>query len=64
MATYHYVMRTHSHNDRQQLWKVMSRRIADKHDAQSWLEWCEVEEKRDHPRSKHTFFLITKEDDS
>ena len=63
MTTYHYVMRTHSHTDKQQLWKVMSRRIKDPHDARSWKEWMEVEEKEANPRSKHTFFIITKEED-
>jgi hypothetical protein len=60
MKTYYYVMRSHSHTDRQQLWKVMSRRFADKWDANNWLDFV----KDESTNLKHEFFLITKEEES
>ncbi len=52
----YFVMRTHSHTDKQQLWKVMSRGFKDRRDAVSWMEYqkdiCTIK--------KHDFFIITK----
>jgi hypothetical protein len=53
---YYYVMRTHSHTDLQQLWKVMTRRIADKHDAEFERDFA----KKECKNPKHEFFLIEK----
>ena len=50
----YYVMRTHSHTDRQQLWKVMSKGIIDKPDAQIMLDYVKSKEKN----TKHKFFLV------
>jgi hypothetical protein len=61
--TYHYVMRTHSHTDHQCLWKVVSRRIHNRQDAENWMDHMQKEELRAHPRSKHEFFIITKEEE-
>lgn len=53
----YYVMRTHSHTDRQQWWKVMSRPIQHKSDAEVWKSHCEQNEKNE----KHEFFIIEKD---
>lgn len=50
----YYVMRTHSHTDRQQLWKVMSRPIKGYRAAMSWLDFVKSEERN----SDHDFFLV------
>jgi hypothetical protein len=42
---YYYVVRTHSHTDKQQLWKVMSRRMSDMFTATGWKATCECMEK-------------------
>lgn len=56
-VTRHYVMRTHSGPTvNNVLWKVMTRGIKDKRDAESWLEFCASEEKN----KKHEFFIVTR----
>lgn len=60
MITRHYVMRTYSHTDRQQLWKVMSRGFAIKADAEQWKGF---EESRS-TNPKHKFFIVSKEDEN
>jgi type IV secretory pathway VirD2 relaxase len=55
----HYVMRTHSHTDRQQLWKVMSRGFPTRLQAETWMNWCEVNEKN----KDHKFFIVFKEEE-
>lgn len=52
---HHYVCRTHSHTDRQQLWKVMSRPFTEYPDAERWVRFCESLEKN----KKHRFFVIS-----
>ena len=54
----YYVMRSHSHTDRQQLWKVMSRPIKDEETARAWMDYVESME----TNPKHKFFLIQKEE--
>ncbi len=58
LKKYYYVMRTYSHTDKQQLWKVVSRRIKNKNDAETWKELCEKTEKN----KKHNFFIISKKE--
>ena len=58
MTKYYYVIRTHSHTDKQQLWKVMSRRMLDKCEAETWLDV--LKDMETNPR--HEFFLVTKEE--
>lgn len=53
-----YVMRTHSHTDRQQLWKVMSRPIKSIFTAESELDYHQREEKN----KEHQFFLVSKDE--
>jgi hypothetical protein len=40
-----YVVRTHSHTDKQQLWKVMSRPLVNMDSAESWRDFVKSEEK-------------------
>jgi hypothetical protein len=54
----HYVMRTHSHTDRQQLWKVMTRPMSSKQDAENHKEFLEETEGTKH----HNFFIVSRED--
>ena len=56
----HYVARSHSHTDRQMLWKILSRPFRDKHDANIWMDFCESMEKN----KQHTFFIVSIEDDA
>ena len=58
LTKYYYVMRTYTHSDIKQLWKVMSRPMKNKQDAQGWLEWCEFSE----TNPEHKFFLVTREE--
>jgi hypothetical protein len=55
--TDYYVCRTHSHTDRQQLWKVMSRPFRHKEDAEAWKEYVASFEKN----KEHKFFIIQRE---
>lgn len=57
---YYYVIRTHSHTDRQCLWKVMSRRIKDLQSAKDWKDFCILEDKKFKKRNRHEFFIIEK----
>lgn len=50
----YYVMRTYSHTDKQQLWKVMSRPIMNIRDAEIWRQSCMDQEKN----TKHEFFIV------
>jgi len=52
--SYFYVLRTHSHTDRQQLWKVMSRPMKHRTDAETWQSFCESQEKN----PAHSFFIV------
>lgn len=54
--TYHYVLRTHSYTDRQQLWKVMSRRFAKSIDAWKYCDY--LFSISDNP--KHEFFVVAR----
>lgn len=56
---YYYVVRTHSHTDRQMLWKVFSRRLDNAAEAFSWKKFCESEEKN----KKHKYFVIKKQEE-
>jgi len=56
----HFVVRTHSHTDLQMLWKVMSRGIKDKADAEDWAEHCADIE----PNKEHRFFVVTVDDET
>jgi hypothetical protein len=56
----HYVMRTHSHTDLQMLWKVMSRPIRDRADAEFEAEWHASNESN----KEHSFFVVSVEDDT
>lgn len=62
MAVKHVVVRTHSHTDKQQLWKVLSRPISTKEEADICKQHFEALEKLHKPRSKHKFFVVTLED--
>jgi hypothetical protein len=53
-----YVVRTHSHTDRQQLWKVESRPMHSRDACESWKNFCESEYREEHPKGKHKFFVI------
>lgn len=45
----YYVVRTHSHTDRQCLWKVMSRGFKEENEALLWMDYENGEEKnKDH----------------
>lgn len=59
LVTYYYVMRTHSHTDRQCLWKLMSRRFKERFDAEQWMDWCIIEDQK-YCRKKHEFFVISR----
>ena len=48
-----FVLRTHSHTDKQMLWKVMSRPISGRNEAESWKDFCESQEKN----KEHRFFV-------
>lgn len=48
-----YVMRSHSHTDRQQLWKVMTRPMS-KQDAENHKAFLEETEGTKH----HNFFVV------
>lgn len=50
----YYVCRTHSHTDKQCLWKVVSRPIVRLQDAESWKSFMESEELN----KRHKFFII------
>lgn len=50
----YFVVRTHSHTDKQQLWKVMSRGFSSMQDALNWKEYCELSELN----PKHNFFIV------
>lgn len=54
MADPHYlVLRTHSHTDKQQLFKVMSRQLPDIHTANNWKDYVAGEE----TNNDHEFFV-------
>jgi vacuolar-type H+-ATPase subunit I/STV1 len=53
MSAY-FVLRTHSYTDKQRLWKVLSRPIANRNDADVWLE---VEKGREN-NPKHEYFVV------
>lgn len=53
-----YVVRTHSHTDRQCLWKVMSRAFPERTYAEGWRDFVELEYREEHPRGKHKFFVV------
>lgn len=53
-----YVVRTHSHTDKQQLWKVMSRPMPRRDLADSWKDFVEKEYREEHPKSMHKFFVV------
>ncbi len=57
----YYVVRTHSHTDKQKLWKVMSRPFKDKLLADDWKDSFEEIHKKTNPRSKHKFFVVSTE---
>jgi hypothetical protein len=56
----HYVMRTHSHTDKQHLWKVMSRGFKNRRSADEWKDFWEVTYKEQ--RKKHKFFIVSREE--
>ena len=59
MRNYWYVVREYSgHASKNVLWKVLSRRIKSKEDAEAWLDFKQSEE----PKCKKEFFLISKEE--
>lgn len=49
-----FVVRTHSHTDKQCLWKVLTRGIKNHDDALGWLKFME---KTDN-KPKHKYFLV------
>jgi hypothetical protein len=55
-----YVVRTYSHTDKQQLWKILSRRFKEQHAAESWKSWMQEEWRLEHPRArrKPEFFVV------
>jgi hypothetical protein len=53
-----YVIRTYTHTDLKQLWKVESRPIVRKEDAESWKDFVEMEYYTEHPRSEHKFSVV------
>jgi len=56
-----YVVRTYSHTDKQQLWKVLSRPFKDESSAEAWKCWTETEWRLEHPQSKTKpeFFVVS-----
>jgi len=56
-VTRHYVVRTYSGPTANNvLWKVMSRGIVDKRDAENWLDYIAGEA----TSKKHEFFIVTR----
>lgn len=56
--TQYFVLRTHSHTDSQQLWKVLSRPFRDKNDAEVWRQHEECLGNK----KKYTYFIIQVEE--
>ena len=54
MEEYYVVLRTYSHTDRRCLWKVETRRMKSRTDAQGWKEFLESEDKN----KKHKYFIV------
>ena len=54
---YYFVMRTYSHNDRQQLWKVMSRPMESELTALNEVSYYESISKNPN----HKFFVIKRD---
>lgn len=54
----YYVVRSHSHTDRQCLWKVLTRELTTS--ATAWFERAFEEkiEKEKNPKTKHRFFVV------
>jgi hypothetical protein len=57
-----YVIRTHSHTDKQQLWKVMSRGIKEKQQCDDWKDFCEQQYLEENPNGHHKFFVVEKQE--
>lgn len=49
-----FVVRTHSHTDKQCLWKVLTRGIKNEDDALSWLKFMKYADNK----PKHKYFLV------
>lgn len=58
LVTRHYVMRQYSGPTRNNvLWKVMTRGIKDKRDAEGWMDYFASE------NPKHDLFIVTRTED-
>jgi len=57
----HYVLRTHSHTDRQQLWKVMTRPCFDRMTAEGEKEHHEHMATLKDKNHRYKFFIVTME---
>lgn len=56
MENNYYVLRTYSHTDTRQLWKVVSSPFENIKDAENWQRYMEVSEKS----NKHKFFVVAR----
>ena len=52
----YYILRTYSHTDRQQLWKVMTRSLSNRQEAISEKKFLES---LPNPRG-HTYFIVSR----
>ena len=54
----YYVMRSHSHTDKQKLWKVMSRGMKEYQSSEDFMDTLISEDDKKNKRNRHEFFIV------